>query len=228
MSVSADSRGRTSDESFSQEFRLQGRRGKLDWLVGAYYLHDEVDDFITISYGSHAAAYVDRLLVGAAGIQAYGTVPGTPSLLVFVNRALATTFFVPPPSDKGASGDFSQDTDAFALFTHNEVSLTGGLTATLGLRYSNESKDLDFTAATQDTGSPFEACRFLLNNPPAARALGSLSLLLCHFALNLEVDGSGSHDRNDDAISGTAKLAFHATDDAMIYASYSRGFKSGV
>ncbi|MGE0596764.1 MAG: TonB-dependent receptor [Hyphomonadaceae bacterium] len=49
-------------ESFTQEFRLQGEAGRLDWLVGAFYGDESINQTDRIQYGTQAGTYIDRLL----------------------------------------------------------------------------------------------------------------------------------------------------------------------
>ena len=214
---------------FSQELRLQGESERVNWLVGAFYMHDEVDWVRNFNYASQWGPYVDRALAGAAGLQAYGTLPTnpmgpgfTPSLLAAVNPALATTYL---PAAPNAVDDIQQTTDAFALFTHNEIKISDALTATIGLRYTDETKELDYQFTSADTGSPFEGCR--VAQGLAGTPLAPLGGLLCFPNGNILFDGADKEEISEDAFSGTAKLAWNVSDDALIYVSYSRGFKSG-
>jgi iron complex outermembrane receptor protein len=219
----------SANKVFSQELRLQGDNDRINWLVGAYYMHDEVDWVRDFNYGSQWSAYVDRALTGAAGLQAYGTLPSnpmqpgfTPSLLAATNPALATTYLPPAPN---AVDDMQQTTDAFAIFTHNEIKISEALVMTLGLRYTDETKELDYRFASTDTGLPIEGCRVAQGF--AGTPLAALGGLLCFPNGNVLADGTDVKEISEDAFSGTAKLAWNPSDDVLIYVSYSRGFKSG-
>lgn len=214
---------------FTQEFRLQGETGSINWMIGAFYLHDEVESELSFSQGTQWAQFVDLNLASAAGIQAFGSLPSspgqpgfTPSLLAAVNPALATTY-LPPAS--AVTNNIDQTTNAFAIFTDNEIALSDTITATIGLRYTNEEKELDYVFSSTDSGSPLEACRIA----PAftGTPLAQLSTLLCPPNVNILFDGTDKDTISYDAFSGTAKLAWAVTDDLMLYSSYSRGFKAG-
>lgn len=218
-----------ANTAFSQELRLQGENERVNWLVGAFYMHDEVDWVRNFDYGNQWSAYVDRALAGAAGLQAYGTLPTnpmmpgfTPSLLAAGNPMLATTYLPPAPD---AVDDIKQTTDAFAVFTHNEIRISDAFTATLGLRYTDETKELDYAFTSADTGLPIEGCRVAQGF--AGTPLAPLGGLLCSPLGNILADGTDVDEISEDAFSGTAKLAWNVSDDALIYVSYSRGFKSG-
>lgn len=225
----------TSNTSFSQELRLQGESGSVNWLVGAYYLHDEVDLTETFATGSQVESYIDRLLAGLSGtrapitFQGFGTLPtpaqaganGIPSIKALAGAANAMDYLDPMPDT--VTG-MELTTDAIALFTHNEISLSEDLTATIGLRYTSEDKELSY--ANTSTGSA-EACGFANALTGINPQLALFGGLVCLPVANPLFDGTGNDDRSDENISGTAKLAYAVNDDVLWYASFSRGFKSG-
>ena len=61
-----------ADRAFTQEFRLNGQAGKLDWLVGAFYLNEDIETFDTIQFGIDGDVFSDASFAGfsqgAAGI----------------------------------------------------------------------------------------------------------------------------------------------------------------
>ena len=242
---------KVSDEVFTQELRLQNEYGDLDWLVGAFYMHEELSLTDTVRFGTQGDLYTDLVTSGAAGAQFFGTLPfgfnpdgttfGVPPILGVVtnpetgapviNPATGTPIpiFVPrTPAGAGLSGDnFDVTTDAIALFTHNEYALTDAATVTLGLRYNHETKDL-----SQDLNSTVPGCDFLAANPAAIQGLaeaGALSLagLVCNPIVNTEGNGEYADERTDEEVTGTLKFAYEFSPDLLGYASYSRGFKSG-
>lgn len=219
----------SSNSVFSQELRFQGQSGAINWMVGAFYLHDEVEWQSTITQASQWESFVDLNLRGAAGVQAYGTLPTnpmqpgfTPSLLAAVNPMLATTYLPPAPA---ATDDLEQSTDAIAFFTDNEISLSETVTATLGLRYTREEKELSYAFTSEDSGAPLESCRVAQGF--AGTPLAALGGLLCPPVVNVLFDGTDTDKIDFDALTGTAKLAWAASDDVLLYASYSRGYKAG-
>jgi len=161
-----------SDRAFTQEFRLNGQAGKLDWLVGAFYLNEDVQTFDAIQFGGDADVFSDASFAGfsagAAGLplSLFGTnvgpgplggatpflfnVPGV-GVLPFAAlpslgplAATATPFFLPPtPAGAGAFDTFNQTTNAVAIFTHNEYAVTDKLTLTGGLRYNYEERRIE-------------------------------------------------------------------------------------
>jgi len=105
---------------FTQEFRLAGTNGPLDWLVGAYYSNEQVLNDSAFRMG----ADYPLIYGGAATFQ-----PAT--LAAF------------RPGD-GARGIGEQDGRDMSLFTHNIWHVTDALSVTAGLRYTNNRKEIDF------------------------------------------------------------------------------------
>ena len=71
------------------------------------------------------------------------------------------------PIGTGQRDVHEQDSKSWALFTNNNIKFTDALELTLGLRYTNESKDLD-TLYT-NTHAPAQGCS-LRNNFAAFQA----------------------------------------------------------
>ena len=155
-------------------------------------------------------------------------------LAVSGSAALATLFNSPLPATPNGAGqiadNYTVDTEAFALFTHNIFNITDRLTLTLGLRYNHETKDI-----RANLNSAVPACNFFLNpaNAPYVTALqgagllGAAHLFSCNPTVNSEFNGSYNGSRSEDEFTGTARVAFELTDDVLLYGGYDRGYKSG-
>lgn len=247
----------TTLRDFTQELRIQGTafNDKLDFLVGGFYLNEELTLRDTVRFGTQADQYADALLSGATvvpglapnGFSLFGSLPGRPFIgnlflaqsaalraAVAANPALAPQFTTFLPTSVGGgqfSDNFVVDTQAFALFTHNIINFTDRLSLTLGLRYNNESKDIDADlnainnpcAAILPTGSRAFFGQVFASNP----ALTPLRLLICNPVVNPEFNGNYEGDRDESEFTGTAKLAFKITPDVLLYGGYDRGYKSG-
>jgi outer membrane receptor protein involved in Fe transport len=151
----------------------------------------------------------------------------------------------------GQQGDqWGVDTQTVALFTHNEISLTDDLMLTVGARYTQEEKDLSADLnATQPACDAIRANRDIAYAAlvmeqvaraalPPGNSLRTLAVgfpsaltLTCNPAVNnvqsLQNGGIYADNLSNDAVSGTLSLSYNVTDDLMVYAGYSRGYKSG-
>lgn len=161
---------RTGITDFTQELRLQGAafEGKLDWLVGGFYLNETLRLNDRIRLGAQANQYVDALFQAGTGCGPGGAclsplVPGGFSLFgslgqPFFGAALAANpafaplvaaapaqfgpaAFLPSMVGAGQNDDaFRVKTQGFGIFTHNIVNFTDQLSLTVGARYNRETK----------------------------------------------------------------------------------------
>lgn len=127
-------------ETFSQEFRLAGQNGPLDWLVGVYYAHENVDALYGYRIGRDLAAWF--------------------------NARFATTAITGfAPGGVGSDTQFRQTTDSYSFFTHDIFEVTDKLSITGGVRYTVDEKDV---VATWRGGNP--ACNSSLTGLQATVA----------------------------------------------------------
>jgi iron complex outermembrane receptor protein len=240
-------------KTFTQEVRAQGDAfgGVLDWLVGGYYAHEELTLRDDIRFGADYGRFAACRLLSGSGPTASplpfsncATLPGT---IALINAAVAPGVLntgLQTLAGIGDAGDvdsrYRQKSDNFAVFTHNIIHVTKRFDVTLGLRYTHERKH--FTASLNNDNAACDTLR--------ARTAGSLNDLvdfattpalgtpaaLAGGILTLGCLGNASPTLNalalDDKISngefsGTAVASWKATDNLMLYASYSRGYKSG-
>ncbi len=214
----------TGFETFSQEVRLQGEAGALDWLIGGFFAQEDLAFTDTVRFGAQNAAYVDALFAfnPLAGFELFDTFgPAFPEALGFPLPAAAN-------GDGQQADAFAIDTTSWALFTHNQIALNDALTLTLGVRYNRENKDL---SANLDAVSP--TCDFFLASlaDPGFQAFAAAApdaiLLSCNPAVNTEFNGAYTDERTESEVTGTAKLAWRATDNLLLYGGYDRGYKAG-
>lgn len=152
-----------SFENFTQEFRLQGENGRLNWLVGAFYADEKLRSTDNIRIGAQASLYANTATLGGTAPTPFGAselydLTLAPSLFMQVVGALPAPlqagaaaavasvnggYLLPNASGTGQQGDsWAVDTESLALFTHNEFSLSDQLTLTVGLRWSHEEKEV--------------------------------------------------------------------------------------
>lgn len=177
---------KTGIRDFTQEIRLKGSAfdGKLDWLVGGFYLNEKLTLTDVVRYGTQADQFVDGIFSQLTrnallpnGAQLFGTLGPTVPLFgqvafsqmspaqqaaILANPGVRDTFLQPIPRTPDGAGQqadrYQVDTQAFALFTHNIINITDRLSLTLGLRYNRETKKI---AANLNASVP--SCSFWLN-----------------------------------------------------------------
>lgn len=237
-------------QTFSQELRLQGEAfgGALDWLVGAYYADEDLTVQDNLRFGTQYGRFATCRIISGGGLAGLYSptssgcvVPGVgPATLAAATGGgqtgtdIANGFaLLDTLNNRGSTTDrYFQNSRNWALFTHNIINITDTLDVTLGLRYTNERKRFNATFGNDNT-----VCTALqgsltddLVSPNAtARALaGALVGLGCQGNSTAELNGVSIRDsRSEDEFTGTAILSWRPTDDLMVYASYSRGYKAG-
>ena len=240
--------GARSFETFTQELRLNGTafNDRLDWLVGGYYANEKLTLQDNLRFGAQYGTFANcrialainpalanpgadncfganiaALQFANGGAGAFG--PATPLIIAGINNLAQVR-------DVGGVGDiYNQKSENFALFTHNIVHITDKLDLTLGLRYTNETKDFDASFTNDNVFCPAnkQLLTPLLQTPLAGLA-GGLLALSCQGNSTAELDGLSLTDtRDEDEFTGTAVLSFQPNPDTLLYASYSRGYKAG-
>ncbi|MEM9397186.1 MAG: TonB-dependent receptor [Pseudomonadota bacterium] len=164
--------------TISQEFQLSSPGGeKFDWLLGAFYYNEDYTVFDSRSAGAGFCV---------------------PTIAAAVNAA--TGAFCQTQQQEGAlETDFDQTLESLAFFGQGTFNLSETLSATFGLRWTDDQKDGDFVST--------------VNNVVAGA-----------FRAPEEVIGM---ERDDSKVTGMANLSWFPTEDLMLFASYSTGYKSG-
>lgn len=210
----------TDFKQLSQEFRVAGETDKLNWLFGAFYADEDLDSRQQLQYGSQYRSYMLALTGGAAS-----------PLTGLLPAALYTTGL-------GQRDVHEQESQTWALFTNNSFRFTDALEATIGLRYTNEKKDLETHYRNTHTGAGCQTIRTgfgalqagIAGLPQATRdAINRVAVGIgcAAFTDPIYNNLANSQSIDESEWSGTAKLAYRFTDQFMTYASYARGYKAG-
>jgi outer membrane receptor protein involved in Fe transport len=235
-------------QTFTQELRLHGTvfNGHLDWLLGGYFADEDLTLTDNLRFGNQYGRFATCRIISGGGLSGLYS-PGSPSCVVPVVGP-ATIAAASGPSgpdvrngfatldalnDRGSTRDvYSQNSRNWAFFTHNIFHITDQVDFTFGLRYTNERKRFAATFGNDNT-----ACTTLqstltddLTSPNAtARALaGALISLGCQGNSTAELNGVSINDRrSEDEWTGTGVLSWRPSNDLLLYASYSRGYKAG-
>ena len=212
----------TGVESFTLEARLQGEAGKLDWLVGAFYGDEEVRNDFTLAMGPDADAHLNAFYFGVlAGATGDPLALGPSPILAFTQGNSINGAF--------NRNEGTQDSKSFSIFTHNIFNVTDRFSITLGLRYVDEEKDGGIAVL----GGESAACGGVLTNPalaPGGPLAGFAPLafgLICNGLYAPQLSNGFTTDFEDDALTYTASGSYNLADNMSVYASYTKGFKSG-
>jgi iron complex outermembrane recepter protein len=220
--------GGSEFSNFSQELRYAGNVGKLDYLVGAFYMDEKLDSHSRFRIGTDYQTYIGALLAGANALN--------PALNNAALAGIVQTVGLPPGTTRagytaggGQTDDYVQDSKAFSVFTHNIFEVNDALNFTLGLRYTTQKKD--FRADYLTTGNG--ACRALETqfgfNPTAtAGALAPVAGAVCAPWMRSALDNlDHRQNKEEKEWSGIFSAAYKFADNINSYASYSRGYKAG-
>ncbi len=205
-------------EQFSQELRLSSDTGgAIEYMTGVYWQTSElgvtenIHLYLPPPYFQPASTYFTDACRAPA-------------------RANDPTCRL-PATIAGLTSVHEQQEDSWAAFASVTWTLSDTVRATLGARYSKVEKDLDRRQSIEDrapgvtvpcpptlatalgciAGAPL---LMTANNPPRGRAFGWKAGFL-------------ALDREDTDVTPSLNVQWDILDDAMLYASYTNGFKAG-
>ncbi len=201
-------------DAYSTELRLDGQWDDVNWLIGAFYSHDDVNELQDLFLGGLSTGFptpaepVLDLLQDLLGID----LPLVGNVLI--DRALF---------------EGQQTADSYAVFGNAGWQFAEAFKLNLGLRYTYEKRS--FYGCTRD-------------NPENSEGVG-IGLLFSVLSLSRGGNGNtfddgcislneetrdpepGTGTLTEDNVSGRIALDWTPSPEWLIYAAYSRGFKSG-
>jgi outer membrane receptor protein involved in Fe transport len=201
----------------SEELRFSGESTRFDWLVGVFYAAEDLDSDVNLSYGSDFETYYSLALSGGTSPTLVNALTGRPAQTAY-------------PTGAGFQDRFEQSSDSFALFTNDTYHFNDRFEATMGLRYTQEKKDLDSAYNNLDGGAGCAASR--ARYPVVAAVLPAAAVPAWYnfgcgtFADPIYNGLDTSQGIDEDDVSGTLKLAYKFTPQLMSYVSYARGYKA--
>ena len=189
-------------DQFSQEIRIISPVGQdFEWIAGAYYQDSSLDfaDNFTIPLDSPVGTVVEGLFTGLV-------VPG------MVDSVL---------SGLSVPRTFDQDSEIFSAFLQGTWHASDRMRFTAGGRYSYEEK----TASRRLTSTDANGEEFAFDDTFIPNTNVGVDYLLGRVFLVSRHQLDGEQERDNFAPSVTAE--FDVNEDLMIYATWTRGFKSG-
>ena len=188
-------------EFFSQEFRLVGQTGDINWVAGLYYSEDSNDN----------RTYQET------------------TFSTNTNNLFSQPFF----SFSGVDTIVEQESQTLGAYVHTEWQFSDAWRLTVGGRYSDD--EIDFLGCSADPGDgTLEAVFFNATQladaglwfPPGFDSKGCATLLTDTNGVAY-ANGAVNDKLEEDSFSYKLGLDWFATEDVMVYGSYSRGFKAG-
>ncbi|HTE41893.1 MAG TPA: TonB-dependent receptor [Steroidobacteraceae bacterium] len=203
-------------QQFSQEVRLAGQTGPVNWLGGLFFAKEKLNAGDQLRPGTNLEFYTS--LTASAGATATG-------LAAALGRTPGTLF-------GGANIDtYEQQSESFAVFTNNSIEITDGLELTIGARYTAETKDLDSSYWNADSTSAATCAQIRTNYNTTLVGFGAGRAAIIGYGCAAAFDPNfanlnTSESLDESKLTGTAKIAYRFTDAIMTYASYARGYKA--
>ena len=231
--------GRSDDsefDQFSQEIRLASDLdGRFSWVVGGNFVNStqEIDRSV-MSDGTFGQPGVVQALVGLPSIWSY-----SPAQLAGIEASFGLPAGALPPGVPGLTlwnqvntlSYWEQETESWALFAQGTFNITDNLSITAGVRYTEETKEAIAQAWVNSEVTGLDA---KTPDGDAWFADPTNTALLGNFLLQ-ELAG-GALDRTNHLFTGDRKtdqtipavsVNWTPSDDHLLYASYTEGFKSG-
>jgi iron complex outermembrane receptor protein len=201
------------DNLFSQEFHLTGTGldGRMSFLVGAYY-SDEENKFRQYRWSQN-----ELHMLGPNG-----NVIANPEMIQYIRDVGAATGnatlanYSPLTGVYGVNGQWTLDAlQDTAIFGELGFDITDKLNLTLGMRWSSrEDKTTTYNADPQSG-------RFLLTPPEFGGGHGPGDIYTGTVRSVSELPDFGTDS------TPKLSLAYHISDDVMVYGSYAEGFTQG-
>lgn len=200
-------------KSWYQELRLGGAfAGGGSWLIGGNYAHDKVFDQFQILDPIGSQGFVGQPFICNLGI-------GVPCTGLY-----------------HLQGNFvqsDQKIETIAAFANMEYPLTDRLTAQAALRYTHATRD--YTGGAFDGGDGQTAALFsdiqttlraFYGLPPSGQTIGLYDCFALGDAPTYTM-GCRTERLSESNVSWRTGLNYKATDDTLLYANISRGYKAG-
>lgn len=193
-------------ETVTQELRLAGSSDRLDWLVGAFYGHEDLTRTDALYYGADYETYLSLVLTGGANPNRVAELTGLPAGASYVNG-------------QGERDVYEHKARTWAVFTDDTLHVAEGLDLNVGLRFTADRKTVDARFSNTDGG---RACAAAMAR--GAASLGTLCLPWSNPAFN---NLAFSQTLEDENTSGHVKLIGRPTPWLGVYAGYAQGYKAG-
>ena len=215
----------TSIDTMTHELRIQGDAfgGRLSWLVGAYYSEEDISQAASFSLGEDYGELIGALFFAPTG----GALGANP--LTLLSGGV-------DPAGTTNTNLYAQNSKSWSVFTHNTLEITDSFDLTIGLRYSDESKDGSFAqgnntnaicpailASIAGGGVPGP----LINNVFGTGCFAFTAPADLPQAAVFPLPRTFDSKFSDEELIYTVKLGYEFEAPVNVYASFTHGYKSG-
>jgi outer membrane receptor protein involved in Fe transport len=214
----------TAIDTYTAEARVASNfEGPFNFLLGAYYFHENIKFEPTLTLGDDFRAYAN-ILSNAAGV----FLPG--GNYVGLEGVLAPFGVTAGSFGRSGSGVFETwdyKNRAISAFGQADFEASERLTFTLGFNYTRDRKRVASNVVSTEAFSNLDLTAIATQLPPTLtpllNALKGLQFLppFLNFPNSVE-DGRTA----DNDLSYTARAAYKFTDNISAYATYATGFKA--
>jgi len=233
--------GYNSDlDAFNVDLRLDYSDGPLKFIVGAFYGEDNLESNNKPNFFNSLRDVNTAVLLDETGNLA-------------VSQSLAANYFNPAgffsipgllgptalPTGITGENNFEQDRESWAIYSEMNYALTESLNLTVGLRYSDDTLEYSngITTFYDDAGNPrlITVSDFNVGGQPAPYFLDDLRDIAGNLVAPASILNGGAPlpgplelDAGSDSVSGRIIIDWNVAEDAMLYASFSRGYRAGT
>ena len=205
-------------ESISQELRFQGSTGPADWVIGGYYANDTLTDTNQTLLGQNANVGAIRALI--LQLDLLNTPFNSPGYTALDVAQSFRTY-----RDQAAF-----DTETWSLFASADWQLSETLKLTTGIRYTKDRQE--YEGCSRSIGDSMLPNVNLFNRAFFFQVYGvftpPITANQCNtFDVDTGTFGAVTSTLKEDNVAWRGALTWDAGDDALLYASVSRGYKSG-
>lgn len=213
-------------DAFNVDVRLDYSNGPLKLIVGAFYGEDSIENDNLPNFFNFT-----RDVNAALGLPTTYFNPGG----AFSGAGLSATS---TPTGVNATQEYDQDRESFAIYGEANYDLTDTVTLTVGLRYSED--DLEYsnglTTYYDDAGNArmITVSDYQIGGEFAPYFLADVLDEAGNVVIPAAVASPGDTPNSltlkgsSDDVSGRIIVDWKPTEEWMLYASYSRGYRAGT
>lgn len=204
-------------KSFAQEVHVEGEAGKVNWLVGGYYANDRIIDANRTMLGQNANVGLIRY---------------------FGSTLLATPFNSGGYTATQMAQSFRSYEDygrirtrTWSLFGNADAQLTDQLKLTAGVRYTEDRQR--YNGCSRDTNGNMLPNVNVVNRALYYQTYGVFAAPIVQGQCNTFNPATGTFGEvqsvlDENNVAWRFALDWTPSDDTLVYASVSRGYKSGT